>query len=56
MRELAVTGLVEKIPDVWARHPLVYAVEAADDICYALIDLEDAVELGHLDYERSLRS
>ncbi len=52
MRELACQlGLVEKIPDVWARHPLVYAVEAADDICYALIDLEDAVELGHLDYE-----
>ena len=44
-------GLIEMTPDVWARHPLVYAVEAADDICYALIDLEDAVELGHLDYE-----
>ena len=52
MRELAShLGLVEVMPDVWARHPLVYAVEAADDICYALIDLEDAVELGHLDYE-----
>ena len=52
MRELAShLGLVEKMPDAWARHPLVYAVEAADDICYALIDLEDAVELGHLDYE-----
>jgi dGTPase len=52
MRELAShLGLVELMPDVWARHPLVYAVEAADDICYALIDLEDAVELGHLDYE-----
>jgi dGTPase len=52
MRELAShLGLVEVMPDAWARHPLVYAVEAADDICYALIDLEDAVELGHLDYE-----
>jgi dGTPase len=52
MRELAShLGLVELMPDAWARHPLVYAVEAADDICYALIDLEDAVELGHLDYE-----
>ena len=52
MRELAShLGLVERMPDAWARHPLVYAVEAADDICYALIDLEDAVELGHLDYE-----
>jgi dGTPase len=44
-------GLIDVMPDVWARHPLVYVVEAADDICYALIDLEDAVELGHLDYE-----
>ncbi|MEE2820494.1 MAG: deoxyguanosinetriphosphate triphosphohydrolase [Pseudomonadota bacterium] len=52
MRELAAhLGLREVMPDAWARHPLVYAVEAADDICYALIDLEDAVELGHLDYE-----
>ena len=52
MRELAAhLGLLEVMPDVWARHPLVYVVEAADDICYALIDLEDAVELGHLDYE-----
>lgn len=30
----------------WARHPLVSLVEAADDICYGLIDLEDGVELG----------
>lgn len=43
-------GLLEPAPDVWVRHPLVYVVEAADDICYALIDLEDAVELGHLSY------
>jgi dGTPase len=51
MRELAShLGMIELMPDVWARHPMVYAVEAADDICYALIDLEDAVELGHLDY------
>ncbi|MFC0819932.1 deoxyguanosinetriphosphate triphosphohydrolase [Moraxella marmotae] len=33
-------------PDCWARHPLSYLMEAADDICYALLDLEDAVELG----------
>ena len=29
----------------YVRHPLVYLVEAADDICYALLDLEDAVDL-----------
>ncbi|USZ13885.1 deoxyguanosinetriphosphate triphosphohydrolase [Moraxella sp. FZFQ2102] len=32
--------------DHWARHPLSYLMEAADDICYALLDLEDAVEMG----------
>lgn len=34
----------------WARHPLVYLMEAADDICYGLIDLEDGVEMNLLDY------
>ncbi|WP_426149588.1 deoxyguanosinetriphosphate triphosphohydrolase [Pseudomonas sp. DC3000-4b1] len=34
----------------WARHPLVYLMEAADDICYALIDLEDGLEMELLDY------
>src|SRR5690606_39995250 len=34
----------------WARHPLVYLMEAADDICYGLIDLEDGVEMELLDY------
>ncbi|MCP1772578.1 dGTPase [Neisseria perflava] len=38
-------GLVGKGADWWARHPLSYLMEAADDICYALLDLEDAVEL-----------
>lgn len=36
-------------PNTWARHPLSYLMEAADDICYALLDLEDAVELGLID-------
>lgn len=34
----------------WARSPLVYLVEAADDICYALIDLEDGMEMNLLSY------
>lgn len=33
------------------RHPLAYLLEAADDICYALIDLEDGILLGMLSYE-----
>lgn len=35
----------------FARHPLAYLLEAADDICYALIDLEDGILLGMLDYQ-----
>lgn len=33
----------------WCRHPLAYLVEAADDICYCVLDIEDAVELRILD-------
>lgn len=32
----------------YARHPLVYLVEAADDICYEVMDIEDAHKLGWL--------
>ncbi|MFC3627646.1 deoxyguanosinetriphosphate triphosphohydrolase [Vogesella amnigena] len=42
-------GLLQKGPHEWARHPLSYLMEAADDICYAILDLEDAVEIGILD-------
>lgn len=37
--------------DGFARHPLAYLLEAADDICYALIDLEDGIHLGMLSYK-----
>ncbi|MGB5237076.1 MAG: dNTP triphosphohydrolase [Flavobacteriaceae bacterium] len=30
----------------YARHPLTYLVEAADDICYTIIDFEDGINLG----------
>ncbi len=33
-------------PDIYRRHPFVWLVEAADDICYNIIDLEDAQRLG----------
>lgn len=32
----------------WARHPLAYLMEAADDICYNVMDLEDAYLSGDL--------
>ena len=34
----------------WMRHPLSYLVEAADDICYCILDVEDAIELGILQF------
>lgn len=33
-------------PLIYYRHPFVWLVEAADDICYNIIDLEDAHRLG----------
>lgn len=36
----------EGAPLRYARHPLVYIVEAADDICYEIMDIEDAHKLG----------
>jgi dGTPase len=44
-------GLVKTGPSSWCRHPLAHLVEAADDICYSIIDLEDAVELKILSFE-----
>ncbi|RYG46948.1 MAG: dNTP triphosphohydrolase [Chitinophagaceae bacterium] len=35
---------------VYARHPFVYLTEAADDICYRVIDLEDAHRLHIISY------
>lgn len=36
-------------PLCYARHPLVFLVEAADDICYEIMDIEDAHKLKILD-------
>lgn len=38
----------------YARHPLVYLVEAADDICYKIMDIEDAHKLGLLSTEQTI--
>ena len=35
----------------YARHPLVYLMEAADDICYEIMDIEDAHKLKLLSFE-----
>ncbi len=40
-------------PLCYARHPLVYMVEAADDICYEIMDIEDSHKLKILSYEET---
>lgn len=37
----------------YVRHPLVYLVEAADDICYEIMDIEDAHKLKILSYDET---
>jgi len=36
------------------RHPLAFLVEAADDICYTIIDFEDGINLGFIDEDYAL--
>ena len=52
-------GIIRKSADGeplrYARHPLVYLVEAADDICYEIMDIEDAHKLKIISYEETAR-
>ena len=50
--ELGLT-LLNEHPLKYARHPLVYLVEAADDICYQMMDIEDAHKLKILTTEET---
>ena len=50
--ELGLT-LLNEHPLKYARHPLVYLVEAADDICYQMMDIEDAYKLKILTTEET---
>lgn len=45
------TGLEELGARHFCRHPLAYLMEAADDFCYAIIDLEDGLEMDLLQWE-----
>jgi dGTPase len=40
--------------EVFMRHPLTYLVEAADDICYTIIDFEDGINLGWISEDHAL--
>ncbi|SNR52975.1 deoxyguanosinetriphosphate triphosphohydrolase [Lutibacter flavus] len=46
------TGSNENV--AFKRHPLAYLVEAADDICYTIIDFEDGINLGLIEEEFAL--
>ena len=45
---------ISKSGDCWQRHPLAFLVEAADDICYSIIDLEDGCRLGLVSVEETV--
>ncbi len=53
-RKLDVTQVADH-PMKFVRHPLVFLVEAADDICYRIMDLEDAHKLKIIDYDTTAR-
>lgn len=50
--ELGIIRLGEN-PLNYVRHPLVYLVEAADDICYQFMDIEDAYKLRILTFDET---
>ncbi len=42
-------GMYDYDTHKYRRHPLTYLVEAADDLCYTIIDFEDGINLGWID-------
>ena len=52
-RELGIKKLRTAGGERYARYPLVYLVEAADDICYQIMDIEDAHKLKILTTEET---
>lgn len=52
--EVADTTGMKRYPSgdyCWVRHPLSFLVEAADDICYRIVDFEDGCMLNIISYE-----
>ena len=46
-------GLIRRHNQVawWARHPLAFLMEAADDICYLIVDVEDGFRMRYISFE-----
>lgn len=53
-QELGLINTGKKGDISFSRHPLAYLVEAADDICYTIIDFEDGINLGLIQEELAL--
>ena len=53
-KELGLVSSSKNNSIAYKRHPLAYLVEAADDICYTIIDFEDGINLGLIDEEYAL--
>tara|TARA_R110002124_G_scaffold287347_1_gene473528 strand:- start:58061 stop:59389 length:1329 start_codon:yes stop_codon:yes gene_type:complete len=47
-------GIPQLAVNCYMRHPLAFLVEAADDICYSIIDLEDGCTLGLVSLEETI--
>ncbi|MDR0229804.1 MAG: dNTP triphosphohydrolase [Flavobacteriaceae bacterium] len=52
--ELGMIMKDDRVETAFHRHPLAYLVEAADDICYTIIDFEDGINLGWIPEEHAL--
>ncbi len=52
--ELGLTTLRNDDNIAYNRHPLAFLVEAADDICYTIIDFEDGINLGLINEDYAL--
>ena len=54
VNELGLSKLRNDENHAYNRHPLAFLVEAADDICYTIIDFEDGINLGLIDEDYAL--
>jgi dGTPase len=56
-KEVAFATGLDRIKDEnsywWCRHPMAFLVEAADDICYRVMDLEDGFRLGLISFKET---
>lgn len=50
-----ILGIEKSSQECWYRHPLAFLVEAADDICYSIIDLEDGCTLGLVSFDETVQ-